>query len=912
MGKIILLFVFCSISVFAKPYELLSNGSFEKIKDGKPLGWSNLTKRGHLKITENAQKGKYAVSLQSDNKPGIDLVLYTGVSHAGIGGYPVIPGAKYKIIVMARGKGKFLFYLNFSRASGGHIKSAFLRDSTYNLRHEWTQYSKDIVIPKNIGVGKISLGLSLCKNTDMIVDNVSLSFDPANNPNVKNIYDSPKYIRSVPLKLTTSNSTVEVYLNGKKVPSVNNQYNLKITEGLNIVGMLVRRTRANASLGINFPEFQEINSRWRTTSKYNPKWLTPDFDDSNWNVVKTKTAKINLTDDVSYFRQIILWNKTHYGQNRLIVPPVKVYNIPAGGLENFRVSLYSPLNKKLNDFKLKVKLPLGFRILNLETLSKGVKFNVKPSSVNHCLSSDKKYNIYTLEYDKEFLSPNKTFYTFVPVKMEITPEKKSISFKYYRSANGNFTELEQTIPIKILPPINGRILKKIKIQQYRPPLAKKLSREHVREYVKEAVKAGCNSIIISPEKPFDLLLCKEYLKNNPQTNIFLWFRGSFPMRLLLSEDASVYVKKIIDWMNANPDAKPRYYNDKPKFLWTFGNHGVYYGVLCPSYITSSGKAAYQKILREVLDKEFRKFPQSKGFFIDWEETPWRKSQMGLWCFCDRCKAAFRAKYKIPPKQTLTDKIIRNKYHKQWDEFRAELDGKMIKVIHEVCAGMGKKNQVYQWEGDIKFWKACGNAVDVLFTTVPGSSPADSNRQPYIDESFKKLQKIMGIDSLIGQRFPILNIGRNKDSWKNIQACSEDGFALQQKEWKSELLRIIAGVHGGLDIQNAIQLPSGALYYIGEATRTIAKYEDLFFKGRRNDGLAESKELKYPNLLVLQKGNERLILAFNAGIKPLEAVIFNKHLKNGQKAEIFEKEGKLDPTKISLTIPPQDVAVIHIK
>jgi hypothetical protein len=912
MGKIILLFLFCSISVFAKPYELLSNGDFEKIENGKLLGWSNLTKRGHMEITEDAQKGKYAVHLQSDNLPGDNLILYTGVNHGGIGGYLVIPGGKYRISVMARGKGEFTFYLNFSRMSGGHIRSTFLRDSTYNLTYEWTQYSKDIVIPDNLEIGKLSVGIALYGNTDATVDNVSLSFDPADNPNVENIYDSQSFIRNFPLEITTCNAIVHVYLNGKKVHSSNNQYNLEISEGINVVGMLVTRKNDDASFTISSLDYPAINSRWKTTCRYNAEWLSRDFDDSNWKIVKPestdKITQLNLTENVSYFRQLVLWNKTHYGQNRFIVPPVKIYGFPTGGIETFRLALYSPLTQNLDDFEFDLELPLEFKLLDLDTLKEGVKDNIKPSSISHNLSDNGKYNVYKLKYDSKFLSPDKTFYTLVPIKMNSPAKKENIVFKYSRSANGNFTELMQTIPINILPPVNGRILKKIKIQQYKSISPTEMSSEHVQEYVKQCVNAGCNSIIISSSNDS---LYQKYLKNNSKTDFLMWLQGSFPMRLKLWGEVPAYVKEMIAWMNNNPDAKPRYYNDRPKHLWISGNSGVYYGVLCPSYITGAGKASYQKILKKLFTEEFYKYPQANGLFIDWEESPWRKTQTGLWCFCDRCKAAFMRKYKISASQMLTDEIIRDKYNKQWDEFRAELDGEVIKVIHEVCADMGKTLQVYQWEGDLKFWKACSKVVDV-FTTVPGNSPANGNRQRYIDSSFEKLRDAMGINFLIGQRFPFLNVGRKKDSWKNIQVCSADGFFLQQKEWKSEILRTIAGVHGGIDIQNAMQLSSGALYYIGEATRIISKYEDLFLEGKRNDKLVQSAQLAYPDLLVLQKDDERLILAFNESDNPIEVVVVNKQLKNGQKAELFEKEGQFDPTNISLTIAPHDVEIIHIK
>ena len=85
---------------------------------------------------------------------------------------------------------------------------------------------------------------------------------------------------------------------------------------------------------------------------------------------------------------------------------------------------------------------------------------------------------------------------------------------------------------------------------------------------------------------------------------------------------------------------------------------------------------------------------------------------------------------------------------------------------------------------------------------------------------------------------------------------------------------MASLHGGLDLQNPLEMVSGIRYYIGEGTRLIAKYEKLFTDGKRQDNLAVSNEINYPNLLVLTNGNERLVLAFNEGSKPQKVSIRN--------------------------------------
>ena len=124
--------------------------------------------------------------------------------------------------------------------------------------------------------------------------------------------------------------------------------------------------------------------------------------------------------------------------------------------------------------------------------------------------------------------------------------------------------------------------------------------------------------------------------------------------------------------------------------------------------------------------------------------------------------------------------------------------------------------------------------------------------------------------------------------------------------------MFASVHGGVDLGAPYTLVSGINYYIGEATRLCAEYEDYFYHGKRNDKLADSKQIAYPNLLVLTLGSKRLVLAFNETDKPIRATIRNLKLAPGQKGIICNSKRKLaDPSNVSIVIPPQDVIAINI-
>ena len=115
-----------------------------------------------------------------------------------------------------------------------------------------------------------------------------------------------------------------------------------------------------------------------------------------------------------------------------------------------------------------------------------------------------------------------------------------------------------------------------------------------------------------------------------------------------------------------------------------------------------------------------------------------------------------------------------------------------------------------------------------------------------------------------------------------------------------------------DLGAPYTLVSGINYYIGEATRLVAEYEDYFYQGKRNDKLADSKQIAYPDLLVLTLGDNRLVLAFNETDQPKQVTIRNLKLKPGQKGIICNSKRKLaDPSNVSVIIPPHDVIAINI-
>jgi hypothetical protein len=158
------------------------------------------------------------------------------------------------------------------------------------------------------------------------------------------------------------------------------------------------------------------------------------------------------------------------------------------------------------------------------------------------------------------------------------------------------------------------------------------------------------------------------------------------------------------------------------------------------------------------------------------------------------------------------------------------------------------------------------------------------------------------------------MGQYHTYWLGKSFFSSDSFFYYPKEQKLVMVRMAAITHKGGLLESAAYCSAGTYYYMGEATRMIAAYEDLFHDGVREDKLATSDTFKYPNLLVLKKGDERLVLIFNEGYsKPVTGTVRNLNLKPGQKATIWESKQKVsNAANIKITVQPQDVVAIHIK
>lgn len=761
-----------------------------------------------------------------------------------------------------------------------------------------------------------------------------------------NEYDKIAQSLSVPVKklvmeLHRKNADVKLFLNGKLLKSDGDgNYPLVIEEGFSVLAAECHAVGKDPGVSMKLKTAPETDFRWKYSIDSEKDWNLLAFSDKKWNAVANKDGFLWSRDPNAkkvYMRQVILWNKSHDGPNRCINPLVRVWGFSKNSTEAIFLALYQAIKGNSDQYVFVLDLPEGFRLLDMKHnhpdgwWGSKVNMNCVPVSVteNSITRSGQKFVRYTLTYRAEDIRGDKTLASILPVKAESTLSiGKKYSFYFRRMAEGNFTELEQILPVEVLPEIKGKMPKAFMLSNYcsQPYFGAHLSDEALKEVMETAFSAGFNTWIVQPNNAkvnpyFDLfqnMLKERNVRRFAHRGNYPAWRGS-----IWHGDA---LRSFVDTV---PAAKARYFNGRnvavspSTNLKTVKENWNQVAMYCPTYVTTEGRGKFVELVSQDLKKSLASLgPDLYGYWINWESEPWQngnaylaaKTGVGSYCFCEKCKKAFYSTIKLPAGKTLSDEDIYRKYYNEWKSFRYSMDGKIQELIAEACHKLNLKYMVYSWVNQDGFWLACKDRIDLAFSGCPGNAPADSIRQEVLDRSMKFFREKLGLQRVMGQRFVFFStyysIGEN--GWKNYTVMSPDGY-INAKSWKSQILRIAASMHGGVDMQSPMECVAGIMYYFGEAARAITDYEDLFLNGTREDTLAVSPQIKYPNLLVLRKGKERLVLLFNEENKPIQVELENREVKDGASAEIWGTPGVLkNPKKLKLTIPAEDVVLLHIQ
>lgn len=758
-------------------------------------------------------------------------------------------------------------------------------------------------------------------------------------------------IKRLTIQVHNRDANTTLYINGKEIPPVSygkagnqdEQWQVSLGECLSVIGMKVTVYGKNPGLRLSIPGQSELENRWRVGTAANDSWLTAAFDDRSWKKAELdKGGYLSVPEGSAStvcFRQIVLWGENHYSGLPCIQPKVREWGFSEKSMETLFNTLYSPLTFPLEDYEFVLDVPKGFSMIKEKYTddAKSGKLNRRPKKITEedVKHENQPYTRYRLAFESAFVQPNATQVTLIPLLLnEYKGADKLCKFYYRRMASDNLTEVEQVLPVRVLPPLNGRMPKKVMLAQYSSAPYEyhhfsdsKLFPEHFEAHMRQSLDVGFNLWVIKANNgEYEKRIYDRVIERGG--NVSVTGDDGYPHHFDCVRAGSALAKLTL----TAPEFRFRYFNS--------ANREEDKGKFCRSYVTGKGAAQFKEALKKDIgwmlngsagtasELKYNSYPKASVFFVNYEQRIWANSSSDVkanHCFCDNCKKAF-CKYAIlPDTADLSDNSILKNYKVKWKAFREELEGRLNGMVLEVCNELGLKYMVYDDVVNDGYWSASRGKIDIVFPGWPGDGTAIGNvtggttkdfpvTQNSLDECMVLFHKEMGKTQILGQLFASRYPYESRAGGNWIQRCgsTKDGF-LDAKGVKSQILRVVSAFHGGVDINNSLERCAGQFYYIGEATRMIAEYEDIFYEGKREDSLAESEQIKYPNLLVLTNGDERLILLFNETDKPLTVKLNNKNLKNGQDASIFESSEKIsNPEKMSVNVAAGDVTAVHIK
>lgn len=728
---------------------------------------------------------------------------------------------------------------------------------------------------------------------------------------------------------------VELWVNGEPAAGERGRRKVVLREGVNVIGMKAYPGGRSPGLRLRVRGHPELETRWRMSVGEEPGWLSGGFDDRSWAAAEADSQGfLSLPEDSRevYFRQIVLWGEKYYSGLPCIQPKVREWGFPAEGMETFFHVLYTPppLTFQLEDYEFVLDIPEGFKLLD-EVYPEGIphprggRLNRRPENVaEERIDRDgRSYTRYRFGFSPDFFRVDRGDVSLIPILHDGYAGPAETEFYFRRLASGNLTELEQVLPVRVLPPIDGLMPEKFMISQYiaTPWLiftgegGGRLFPRHFDAHMEQSLDAGFNVWFIGAWE--GELGRRVYDRVIERDGTVALMYNNFPIH-----GNRGIGRALGRLMEEVPETRARFFNDTD----AWDRRGQY----CPSYVTGEGAGQFKDAVKSDIsamlhgtEERYAGFPGAKIYWTDWERVPWVEAGMGYraprtgdgsHCFCDNCKEAFREHEGLPEDADLSDDAIWNNYRLDWSLFRYELDGRINGIVKEAVNELGMKYSFYTGVHDRDSWRSVKNRIDIAFPGSPGDGMANSGRQEYLDGVMKFFREEGGMRRIKGQLFASNFPHRSTEPWRNwrqASAVDDEGY-INAKSLKPQIIRMAASFHGGVDLNSSMERCAGQRYYIAEAARLISEYEHLFWDGERADLLAESENIGYPDLLVLEKAGERLVLLFNESEKPLKVSLRNLGLAPGSRASVHGSDAVFeDPEVMDILVEPDDVEAVHI-
>jgi len=889
----------CLTSSCAEQIDLLTNGGFEKgTSTGLPESWT-LNGVGSAETITDAHGGKRALRIIFGKES-------TGCYAPKI---EVRSGVEYHAGFWARGTGA-LQLIVYQYSESGHFMGSKFFDARVATQ-DWKRFDEIYKTPDAF-VSLVAFALHVVGDGSAAAfDDASFSYDATKYPPPE--VETPETALS--LTVETRDAEATVFIDGTETAPGTAGTSIKLIEGAHVLSLTATATGDRPAVRILCPEHPYLQSAFRGTTTPADGWMKAGCDDSTW--VRAEVAEdgwmwLGNSPGRVCFRQVIGYTHSFHGPQRCIAPRVKQWEWPQHSMQVVNLWL-RPLDDKakVNDFHFILDVPQPFRMLATETRCVNWFSIITPKKViaTPITRSGLPYTRYDIAYPSNFHTERPTgCFSAVCLKPDAYVRLKEVTFYYRRQPSVNQTELEVAMPVRMLPPVNGKMPKQILQWSPLPPVEDSSgisSKEEALESARLHAAMGINTWSARPD-PFarsqerkdrwDEAL-REFQRLGGRYGI--WLNNSLGLNYGFAE---YFAPGPARYLKEHPECRARWYRGvNPK---TYGENHFNY---CNEWAGSDDSAPFWDEIQKTYAMSLVNWPHPAFLFFDWEHARIDRQGNGNHCFCDRCKKAFCEFANLPAGAVFDDETIVKKYAAPWTQFRCFQDARIYARIKKRCNALGQKMMLYVAGGDIDPVRYAKGCLDIFHEGTPGNGYAYSSQLNFLTAHFDEMRKTIGNIPMLPQMLPSFpNNGFNTEP-------SLDGYYHPRLLAVTNLVGVLATRGGGMEhwlIPSAYS--AGAPFYVGESNRLMASFEEFFTQGERHDELVTTNN-PCGKVVVLTHGKERLILAFNDKPTSQRVTLTQKGLPGKTKAVLcFDGKPLPNAGKMEVAIPGEYLAAIHVK
>lgn len=601
----------------------------------------------------------------------------------------------------------------------------------------------------------------------------------------------PRAVKSSSATLTVaSEGPFELYLNDELVRRADSadavEIKVPLQKGANVFAL--KLAQGTAAVGIEAQDHSVGSAAWKMADD-SPAAIAVATDDGDWPAAavvgqhERLGAVVGQPGKSTVLRHTLLWEKT-----RIWPTPSPAYYVAQGVTSHIAVLTDGLKGRKLRDWSTFIAVPTDYEIVG-STGFYGTSRDTQPQFICTQLGEqtvkDVPVRVARITADKPLLSGQhpimSQFEAFVRYAGPARDAESETTFYYWSEANGGaVTEPLQSFNVRLLPEVHGAQAKEYFWQLWGGWLSNMDDLDMREQILAASRKAGFTNIVSGDQWTTDR--APEYgLTNTTAINFQSWNVNLRPHLETMPDE------RLID--NAG---KP---ND---------------GLMCTTLLLGDGWAAAEAALKERLDKSH---PHCVDY--DYEYGPAAGPHS---CYCPRCLAAFREFAGLGADVTLDADIIRGDYWPQWIDF-------MARRVARICLQF--KESIH------KLYPG------TLFSVYSGYQTPENPERYGID--WRYIGELQAADHAgCGYGRPVEAIAATIEALNGIPlVCGAllvpydtDLTTPQTPLDLAWLLRVVLDSTGGVLVYNRSTMDGRSWYAMGEATRLVAAYEELFLEGQR--------------------------------------------------------------------------------